>query len=179
MGTRRLLSAFVVLVCIAPLFHVGRSDARQQAATPHPASAITEVPPAAAPADLGSVQLPADASGIVALLAGLPERVAGESRAQMSGGGEADRFVVSFGDDADGLGPPLIIQVVDVSTGDFYPAGWTADRVILTLASGADWTVEAVGQDGDLVWIRWQTTAAIAGEGSGTPEVGRTLYALN
>ena len=51
--------------------------------------------------------------------------------------------------------------------------------MVLALAGGADWTVEDVGRDGDLVWIRWETTEAIDGEQTSTPEPSRTLYTLN
>lgn len=164
----------IVTACVLSGVEIGRAETRQADGT-----AVVEVPEAAAPHGLARIEWPSDAAGIEALFGRLPTRVANEARTGTPTEERAGRFVVAYGNDRSGLGPPLIIQAVDVSTGDFWPADWTADRVVHALAGGADWTVEAVGRDGDLVWIRWRTTAAIAGERSGTPEVGRTVYTLN
>lgn len=140
----------------------------------------TGLPLANAPLGIGAVAWPSAKADVSALLSRLPPVVAGEQRGDRRGTDQqGDRYSAVYGDDAMGLGPPLAIQVVDVSTGDFWPADWTAERVVLALASGADWMVEAAGRDGDLVWIRWQTTVAMEGDRSKTPAASRSLYTLS
>ena len=53
-------------------------------------------------------------------------------------------------------------QANDVSTGDFYPAGWTAERVIAIFASRVDRGVQAFGRDGELFWVNWQTSCSVS-----------------
>jgi hypothetical protein len=52
---------------------------------------------------------------------------------------------------------------MNVSTGDFYPPGWTAERVIAVFTTGADWTVEDFGREGNLFWVMWNTTCSSEG----------------
>jgi len=49
---------------------------------------------------------------------------------------------------------------MNVSTGDDYPRGWTADRFLADYASGGDWEVEDFGRDGQLFWVGWTTTCS-------------------
>ena len=49
------------------------------------------------------------------------------------------------------------LQAMDVSTGDVYPPGWTTEKVIALLASGADSTAREFGRDGELFWLNLQT----------------------
>ena len=51
----------------------------------------------------------------------------------------------------------LGLQAMDVSTGEFYPPGWTSEKVIALLASGADSTAGGFGRDGELFWVNLQT----------------------
>ncbi len=65
------------------------------------------------------------------------------------------------------------LQAMDVSTGDFFPEGWTAEMVISMFTSGADWQVENFGQDGELLWVTFTTTCGA--EGSSGEDVVSTL----
>ncbi len=54
------------------------------------------------------------------------------------------------------------LQATDVSTGGFYPVGWTAERVIAIFASGGGAEVQSFGRDGGLFWVNWQTTCSVS-----------------
>jgi hypothetical protein len=173
MTMRQVARCFALSMVVFAAF--GGSVPAQGATTPG-----AGLPPATAPLGVGDVRWPSTAGEIEALLARLPPIVAGEPRVAGVGNDDGgDRSGVSYGDDEVGHGPPLVVQVIDVSTGDFWPAGWSAERVVLALADGADWMVEAAGRDGDLVWIRWRTTSAAEGERPGTPEVRRDLHTIS
>ena len=157
MEIRRWSRGAVVLACVVAMLAPGGGAARQDTGTPVVTLPVADLPEARAPEGLARVALPTDAAAIAALLARLPAQVAGEERTEMLTSGEGGRFGVAYGSDRGDLGPPLAIRVLDVSTGDFFPAGWTADQVILELAAEAgeaDGGIEAVGRDGPLVWLR-------------------------
>jgi hypothetical protein len=109
------------------------------------------------------VDLPDTAAGIGALFARLPIEFAGGQRTDEVVSGP-DRFRVSYG----ATGPvgcgTIGLQALDVSTGDFYPQGWTAERVVSAFTEGADWEVEDFGHEGDLYWVRSRGTCGIEGE---------------
>ena len=176
----RRIATFAVVVCLASWLLARSAAARQPEATAVGSPAAAALPAATAPLGLGSVPLPDDRAGVEALLARMPPEVAGESRAPAPPP-ETDRLGAAYGADPDGLGPPLAVGALDLSTGDFFPAGWTAGDYVALVASGAtDFDqVLAFGRDGGLVWLRANTTAAIGGTGLGTPEVSRTLYTLS
>ena len=179
MNVKALLTTALVVIGVWIRLPEAQAAMQPPVATPGAMASVEDVPQRAAPAGLGAVALPVDESGIAALFERLPATIAGEERAEDAVGGDDDRLVVAYGADFAGLGPPLAIQAIDLTSGDFWPADWTAELVVLALASGADWSVDGVGRDGDLVWIRWQTVASIADDRTSTPAVSRTLYSVN
>ena len=118
------------------------------------------LPKAVAPGGLGGVQLPEDDAGIASLFELLPTEVAGLVRSgQFEQGGPGERratYGVTGGQDCS----PLSLQARDLSTGDFFPPSWTADVFISFWSLGEDWEVEAVGRDGGLYWVQWNTTCS-------------------
>jgi hypothetical protein len=48
----------------------------------------------------------------------------------------------------------------NVSTGDSYPRGWTAEQVITAFTTESDRNVEDFGREGRLFWVRWNTTCS-------------------
>lgn len=75
-----------------------------------------------------------------------------------------DRFRVTYGTTEPVGCASIGLQALDVSTGDFYPEGWTAEQVVSAYTEGADWEVEDFGREGDLYWVRSSTTCSVEGE---------------
>lgn len=120
------------------------------------------MPAAVAPQSLAEVVLPDTQADIVALFDRLPSELAGGRRTEEEAG--PVRFRVTYGmTEPVGCGA-IGLQAMDVSTGDFYPEGWTAEQVVSTFTEGADWEVDDFGRDDDLYWVRWSSTCAVAGE---------------
>ena len=144
-----------------------QSTASASAVAPEPGDGYSppdpsSLPVAVAPQSLGEVDLPDTADDIVALFDRLPTELAGGQRTDEEAG--PDRFRVAYGT-TDPVGCMSIgLQAVDVSTGDFYPEGWTAEQVVSSFTEGADWDVEDFGHEEDLYWARWSTTCGEAGE---------------
>jgi hypothetical protein len=130
----------------------------------------SSLPASVAPQSLGEVDLPDTADGIVALFERLPAEFAGGQRMDEVAG--SDRFRVTFGTTEPVGCMSIGLQAVDVSTGDFYPQGWTAEQVISAFSEGADVDVEDFGHDGDLYWVRSSTTCGV--EGQSGEDVGFT-----
>ncbi len=141
-----------------------------------PAVALPEAP---APGGLGRVQLPADRADITALFGRLPETIAGEPRAETDRRGPTDRLVVAYGADDPVLGPQLTLQALDLSSGAFFPADFTAGIFVASVASVPDYRIDAFGRDGDLVWVRASTTVSGEGDRPGTPISSRPLLTLS
>jgi hypothetical protein len=165
-----LIAAVVALISV---FAAAAAPTLGHQATPPSA----DVPIATAPHGLGTVVLPTDEAGIIALLARLPATVAGEPRAAAGISG-LDRIGVAYGAVDSSLGPPLSIQVQDIATGDFFPAGFAVADFVRAVADVPDYGTEAVGKDGTLYWVRAMTTVGVAGEKPGTPTTSRPLYTL-
>ena len=120
----------------------------------------TDMPEVAAPHGLSTVELADSVDGIIALFEALPSEFFGEPLVVETGAG---RIMASYGT-TETVGCALVgVQAMDVSTGGFYPEGWTAESNIALLSSGADWEVEDFGREGDLYWVRWNTTCGEAG----------------
>ena len=126
--------------------------------TPDPSS----LPVAVAQQSLGEVDLPDTADGIVALFERLPAEFASGQRTDEVAG--PDRFRVTYGTTEPVGCMSIGLQAVDVSTGDFYPQGWTAEQVVSAFTEGADVDVEDFGHDADLYWVRSSTTCGVEGE---------------
>ena len=93
----------------------------------------------------------------MALFDRLPSTLLGRNRADAIQAPLPARINASYGK-TEPLGCGLVgLQAMDVSIGDFYPPGWTAEKVIALLASGADSTAGGFGRDGELFWLNMQT----------------------
>jgi hypothetical protein len=117
---------------------------------------------AAAPQELSRAILPVNSSRISSQFRGLQWNLANRHRTP-----ELDRFVPGEVSVAYGTTQPVACGTVglsarNVSTGDTYPRGWTAERVIADYASGGDWEVEDFGRDGRLLWVNRTTTCSSA-----------------
>jgi hypothetical protein len=127
--------------------------------SPDPSS----LPEVVAPLGLGKIDLPDDAESIGALFNNLPPKLMGGPRTIQSQINTTGEIWASYGK-TQPVGCGMVgLQAMDVSTGDFYPPGWTAERVVAVFTTGADWTAEDFGRDGDLFWVRWNNTCGIDG----------------
>ena len=131
------------------------------------------LPEAAAPHGLGDVELPVTADGIVALFDRLPADLIGRERTGDRPGPVSNRINASYGSTEPGGCAMVGLQALNVSTGDFFPEGWTAEMVIATFTTGADGSVEDFGRDGELLWVMFTTTCSA--EGSPGEDVVSTL----
>ena len=163
-----LVSVMTILLGVL----MGPATACAQPSTPAPS-----LPAATAPLDLGTVTLPDDDEGVAALFERLPAAVAGEPRAN-DPDRQTDRVIASYGTVDPDFGPPLFLQVLDFTTGDFFPREFTAGDFVASAAGTSDYDTVAFGQDGTLAWIQAETTAGVAGNKPGTPTVSRTIYTL-
>lgn len=128
------------------------------------------LPEAPAPLGLSDIDLPDDVESIIELFNDLPANLAGNQRAIQSANPGSITIWASYGKTQPvGCGMNGL-QAMDVSTGDFFPQGWTAERVIAVFTTGADWEVEDFGKDGELFWVRWKTTCGTA-DISGTDSI--------
>ena len=115
------------------------------------------MPEGAEPVGLKGIKLPPDNDSIMALFDRLPPTLLGRQRADEIPAASPARINASYGTTAP-LGCGMVgLQAIDVSTGEFYPPGWTAEKVIALLASGADTTAGGFGRDGELFWVNLQT----------------------
>jgi len=74
------------------------------------------------------------------------------------GGPGAVLFEITFGEDPEIHDPVLSASVLDLSQGDFFPAGTTAGDYVALFAQGFDWEVLAAGREGSLGWVQIKTT---------------------
>lgn len=164
-----LVSAVVGLALIA----AGCGDDAGSPARPDPSVDTTadtdsgapdpeSLPEAAAPHGLGEVDLPRTGDDVVALFDRLPSNL-GDRRRTAAPPTQA-RVSASYGSTEPVGCASVGLQAVDVSTGDFFPEGWTAELVIAMFTTGADWTVEDFGRDGELAWLLYTTTCGVEGE---------------
>jgi hypothetical protein len=163
----------------------GQSDPTSTEATPSPSSEVTSsasestapnpdaLPEAAAPHGLGEVDLPDTADGIVALFDRLPANLIGRQRTDGPPAAPSSRISASYGS-TEPVGCATVgLQAMNVSTGDFFPEGWTAEMVLAMFTTGADWQVEDFGRDGELLWVMFTTTCGA--EGSPDEDVVSTM----
>ncbi len=116
----------------------------------------SSLPEAPAPQSLAEADLPATRDGILALFEGLPLELAGGRRTIEPP--TPERLGVTYG----ATGPvgcgSVGFQALDVSTGGFWPEGWTSEMVVAMFTSGADWDVEDYGRDDGLFWVTFHTS---------------------
>ncbi len=158
------------LLVIGLLINASMVEAQQ--ATP----GLAPLPTATAPFGLGRVILPADASSIGILFARLPDAIGTEAHVVVPESG--DRLTVAYGAVDPAFGPPLALQAINFTTGDFFPKSFTASDFVATAASSADYGATAFGRDGTLVWVRAESTAGVAGNRPGTPTIRRPIFTL-
>ncbi|HEV2107991.1 MAG TPA: hypothetical protein VGR16_06990 [Thermomicrobiales bacterium] len=166
-------SVFVPLVAILVLAVTSPKAMHAHMATPAPSS----LPEAAAPFGLGKVALPSDAEGVAALFARLPEELDGETRNGVPDR-QGERVVASYGPPDAMFGPPLSLQAINFKDGDFFPKDFTAGVFVARVIETADYGAETFGREGNLVWVRAETTAGVACDKPGTPELIRPIYTL-
>lgn len=150
-----------------------------QDGTPSPAAgeAVARLRQAVAPGGIGTVTWPDQREGMALLMTALPSGVAGEPRARPPVDVAIDRLRVTYGE-VGPLGSPLVVQALDVASGDFYPSDWTGVEAVALLASeSADGMVEASGTDGEVTWVVGRTTASMASD-PGTPPVSQDIFTV-
>ena len=118
------------------------------------------LPGVVAPLGLSDIDLPDDAESIGELFNSLPSNLMGRQRMAQFDANTPGEIRASYGNTQPVGCGTVGLQATDVSTGDFFPQGWTAERVIAVFTTGADWNVEDFGRDGDLFWVRWNTTCS-------------------
>lgn len=118
------------------------------------------MPEGAGPTGITSITLPQDRGSINRLFDRLPARLLGGTRADEIQSPLPDGINASY-EKTEPIGCGMVgLQATDVSTGDFYPTGWTAERVIAFFASGSDWTEERFGRAGELFWVNLKSTCS-------------------
>ena len=120
------------------------------------------LPKSPAPLGLGSVELPDDAESILTLFRQMPDELTGRQRAPQQDQTGPGRYTAAYEQLPENGCSSVRIQVQDLSTGDFFPADWTADMLVAWWTLATDWEVDDVGRDGDLFWVRWNTTCSSA-----------------
>jgi hypothetical protein len=146
----------------------------RSAATPLPqqSSATQTAPPpdlrafptAPAPGELATVLFPETERTVSALIQRLPPAVAGYQRSIAVRPAIEGAVVVGYGEDrriADVPNPFLRLQVIDLRKGGFFPTNWTGGQVVGFIAQAK--TAMDAGRDGDLFWLRDETTVSAPG----------------
>jgi hypothetical protein len=151
---------------------LGPATTSAQRATPE----IEEIPVRTAPFGLSTVTLPQDKDAIVVLLKTV--MTAGNETRFANITVEQDRIVLTVANPEAGPGPSLMLQAVDLSAGDFFPADFTAADYVRLAARADDTGTVAYGRDGTIVWAQAESTAGVAGDNMATPAVMRPLYTL-
>jgi hypothetical protein len=131
------------------------------------------VPEAVAPQGLGQVSLPENEDAISRLFNNLPSTFQGRPRTD--GPGSTGEINAPYGSTEPAGCGTVGLKATDISTGDFFPEGWTAEQAIGLFTTGADWNVEDFGRDGDLYWVEWNTACSTGGL-SGTDSVFTTSW---
>ncbi len=141
---------------------------------PQPRPDLSVVPDRTAPGALGRVELPAQPEEIRAMLASMPETLAGEQRDEIPQLAEtASRYDLGYGQvelEGISMGPKLHLTVIDVQSGDFFPTNWTGPDVIaFRFAFSEDpqeeddaFSYEA-GRDGEVLWMFEESFMGAAG----------------
>lgn len=164
----------MVVSCGRPPPSTTSSPTPTQVATSTPAAGPQEesgftgpdpgaLPEAVGPEGLGGVGPPDNADSIAALFNGFPSKLIGRQETIQLDAATPGVITASYGK-TQPVGCGMVgLTARNVSTGDFFPPGWTAERVIAVFTLGADWNVEDFGREGELFWVRWNTTCSSAG----------------
>jgi hypothetical protein len=119
------------------------------------------VPSAPAPGDLAVIQLPDTDAAVADVFKRFPMQVAGHPRLPQFDFKSRNRTSVGYGKDPRNLAL-LHLQAINLAIPDFFPPNWTAGHVVGYMASSQKAAAEA-GRDGDLFWMRDQTSEGTAG----------------
>ncbi len=132
------------------------------------------LPEIEAPMHISTVSWPNGVDDALSLLERLPNEISGHRFTGSQGGLGADRPQIefSYGEDPETQEPAFEVRVMDLSQGDFFPAGTTAGDFVAMFAQGIDWEVLAAGREGSLGWVQIKTTV------SGTSHVAQDVYVL-
>ena len=169
----RRVSVVLALVIIFAGVLTGPYRVDGQEATPAP----SDLPSAEAPFALGTVTLAKNHAEVLSLFARLPRTVHDAPRSQPPGE-SGGRVVASYGEPDPMLGAPLTLQAINFEEGDHFPRDFTAGLFVATAAGTADYGAETYGLDRAVAWVRAETTAGVAGDRPGTPEVIRPIHTL-
>jgi hypothetical protein len=138
----------IVLVLILPNQNVPLPD-------------LQGVPSAPAPGELAVIQLPDTDAAVAAIFKRFPTQVAGHPRLPQFDTKSPNRTAVGYGKDPRNLAL-LHLQAINLAIPDFFPPNWTAGHVVGFMANSQKVAAEA-GRDGDLFWMRDQTSEGIVG----------------
>ena len=132
------------------------------------------LPEIEAPMNLSTVSWPNGVDDALSLLDRLPDEISGHRFTGSQGRLGADRPQIefSYGEDPETQEPAFEVRVMDLSQGDFFPAGTTAGDFVAMFAQGFDWGVLAAGREGSLGWVQIKTTV------SGTGHVAQDVYGM-
>ena len=116
------------------------------------------LPEIGAPLEISSVAWPSSAQDAWELLERLPDEISGHKLTERDGGPGADRSIVSYRKIPEIQEPALMAQVMDLTQGNFSPAGTTAGDFVALFAQGFDREVLAAGREGSFGWVHIKTT---------------------
>jgi hypothetical protein len=119
------------------------------------------VPSAQAPGELAVIQLPDTNAGVAEVFKRFPTQVAGHPQLPQFDVKSRNRTSVGYGKDPRNLAL-LHLQAINLAIPDFFPPNWTAGHVVAYMASSQKDAADA-GRDGDLFWMRDQSSEGIAG----------------
>lgn len=134
----------------------------------------SSIPEAAAPRGLGGVTLPIRAISIRTRFGDLQWSLSNRNRTPQFDVSTPGNIQASYGK-TQPLGCATVgLTARNISTGELYPRGWTAERVILTFTMASDRDVEDFGREGRLFWVTWKTTCS-----SADSSLSDTLFMMN
>lgn len=113
-----------------------------------------EIPEEMAPAGLGSISLPSDDAGATALLAAMPDNIAGAARSPEDERGDTGLRVVVYGAETGTPFASMSLMEIDAANPfNEFPVGISGRDVIELFTSGID-IIDDAGRDGELGWVR-------------------------
>jgi hypothetical protein len=142
----------IVLVLVLPIQNVPPPD-------------VEGFPSAPAPGDLAVIQLPDTNAAVADVLERMPAQVAGHRRLAQFDPVSPNRATLGYGKDPRMAGfdsSLLRLQAINLAIPDFFPPNWTGGHVVAYMASSQKAAAEA-GRDGDLFWMRNQTSEGVVG----------------
>ena len=149
-----------VVESMQPAESVFLSEA-EQARPPQPAPSeplveptpdLSDIPTTPAPHNLDAIAIPTTLEEAEALFEELPTEVAGLARADQGYRSSRDRIIIGYGT-RENNSPLLVVQALDVTSGEFYPVNWRGAHVVAKHPLES----EAYGREGDIVWVYGKT----------------------